>query len=455
MKIIKAKKKQKIIKVNFSKNIKTNIFDGKVFYIKVPKEKLDSFATRKFLRSIVRQAIQYKMDDFLFSFDEFKKSVKFTKEMSDKDLADAIGYEFVLSAYEFKKYKQKPKDDYLGIKNLFIEIDTTLFNVLKKSSEMAEIVNRARDVINTPAKDMTSLDFVRLAKKEIKTIKKTSLKILGKKEIQKEKMGAYLAVAQASNTEPKLLILNYNGGSKSEKPIVFVGKGVMYDTGGLGLKPAEFMTDMHMDMAGATVALYTFVALAKRGVKKNIIAVIPTAENAIGSKAYRNGDIVKAKDGTFIEIGHTDAEGRLLLADALVYAQEKFKPEKIIDIATLTGAAMVALGQHSSAIFAKNENDYTDLIQKSEQAGVRVWPMPLFPEYSEDIKSKVADITNSATTRYGGAITAAAFLKHFIKNKQSWVHIDIAPRMTSVSQDTLAFGATGEPISLLVKVFEK
>jgi leucyl aminopeptidase len=264
------------------------------------------------------------------------------------------------------------------------------------------------------------------------------------------------AVGKGSHNEPQFIVMEYWGSkNKKDAPLVLIGKGITYDTGGLNVKPSGSMHDMHMDMSGGSSVMAAIVAAAKLGLKKNIIALIPSAENAISSKSMRAGDIVTAMNGTTVEILHTDAEGRLVLADALTYS-ERYKPRAIIDVATLTGAALVALGQHASAVMTKDANLENTFRALGEESGDLVWPLPLWDEYKGLLKSTRADISNIATnfSRYGGAIEGGMFLAAFAPKDVPWAHLDIAPRMESVANDKLAKGSSGEPVRLLVTFLE-
>ena len=303
-------------------------------------------------------------------------------------------------------------------------------------------------------------DLLSETKKKLKGLKNVSIKVVEEAEAKKLGMGLYLAVGQGSENKSKLIVVKYSGAGKNQKPTVLVGKGICYDTGGLSLKPAKSMLGMEMDMTGGATVIATISAIAKLGLKKNVVAVVPAVENAISAKSYRPGDILTAMDKTTVEVGNTDAEGRLVLADAITYSLKKLKPETIIDVATLTGAALVAVGQRSSVVMSNSEKLQNSLVDLGEKTGDLVWPLPAWDEYYEDIKGKFADIMNiGKTSPFGGTVTAGMFLKHFAENKikenkktdVNWAHIDIAPRMESIESDNLEVGATGEPVSLLVE----
>jgi leucyl aminopeptidase len=271
--------------------------------------------------------------------------------------------------------------------------------------------------------------------------------------IERLKMGALLGVARGSSEEPRFISMEYQGASKKESPIVLVGKGVTFDSGGINIKSMRDLYDMHMDMSGAAVVLHAIIAAAKLKIRKNIIVLIPAAENMVSGSSYRVGDILRSMSGSTIEVTNTDAEGRLLLADALTYAK-RYKPKAVIDVATLTGAAMVALGQRANAVFSEHARLVRVAFEASEITGDRIWQLPLWDMYADDMRSQFADMVNWSKSGYGGAITSAIFLKHFAQD-YPWMHIDMAPRMVSIEGDFLAKGATAEPMRLLVQMLQK
>jgi len=258
-------------------------------------------------------------------------------------------------------------------------------------------------------------------------------------------MGAMLAVARGSRQPPKLIVMEYNGGPKGQKPRVLVGKGITFDTGGISIKPAASMDEMKFDMCGAASVFGALKAVMALGLKMNVVGVVPTCENMPGGDASRPGDIVTTMSGQTVEILNTDAEGRLILCDALTYA-ERFKPEIVVDMATLTGACVIALGNVVSGLFGNNERLVQSLKQAGEKADDRAWQLPLYEEYQEGLKSNFADFANVAG-REGGAITAASFLARFTKNMH-WAHLDIAGTAWKGGGEK---GATGRPVPLLVQ----
>jgi len=274
-------------------------------------------------------------------------------------------------------------------------------------------------------------------------------------------MGGILGVSQGSTEEPRFIILEYRGGGK-EKPIVLVGKGVTFDTGGLNLKPSNGILEMHMDMSGGAAVIHALALAAKLKIRKNIIGLVPAAENMVSGSSYRPGDILRSMSGKTIEVTNTDAEGRVIVADALTYA-ERYHPRLVVDVATLTGSSMSALGQYASALFTRDEKLEKFLRGAGEESGDYVWPLPLWDEYEENVKGTFGDVANAQKPgSYGGAINGAMFLYQFVKDPSTssgqaypWVHLDIAPRMTAVEGEFLAKGAAGAPVRLLIKLLEK
>jgi leucyl aminopeptidase len=269
--------------------------------------------------------------------------------------------------------------------------------------------------------------------------------VLERAEMHKLGMGALLAVTAGSHQPPKLIVLRYNGGAKTAKPIVLVGKGITFDTGGISLKPSGEMDEMKFDMSGAGSVLGAIRALAGMKAPVNVVGVIPTCENMPGGQATRPGDIVKTLSGQTVEILNTDAEGRLILCDALEYAG-RYNPEVVVDIATLTGACVVALGHIATGLFANDQKLADEIRAAGEDAFDRVWQMPLWEEYQEGLRSNFADFANIGG-RPGGAITAASFLARFTR-KYRWAHLDIAGTAWKSGREK---GSTGRPVPLLVR----
>jgi leucyl aminopeptidase len=347
------------------------------------------------------------------------------KSVSYGEAAALIGSGIRLRHYGFTKYKKpKPEEKPAAFKT---------FTIVTKEPEaarrryvefegVAEGVHMARDLINEPANILTPGEFARRAA-ELRKLK-LKVEVLTPREMRKLKMGALLGVAQGSVNEPRLVVLRWTGGRKDERPVVFVGKGVTFDTGGISMKPASGMEDMKGDMGGAACVSGLMRTLAARKAKLNAVGVIALVENMPSGHAQRPGDVVKSMSGKTIAVLNTDAEGRLILADALWYAQQRFKPKLIIDLATLTGAILIALGKEYAGLFSNNDELADRLIRAGEETGEKVWRMPLAAEYDKLIDSDIADMKNIGG-RNAGSITAAQFLQRFVNNVP-WAHLDVA-----------------------------
>jgi leucyl aminopeptidase len=292
-----------------------------------------------------------------------------------------------------------------------------------------------------------------LAAEAVKVAKdrKIQVKVLTLPQIEKLKMGALLGVGQGSAEEPRLIVMEYSGAKKDEKPLVFVGKGITFDSGGYNLKPSNAMNEMHMDMAGGAAVIGAIAAIADLQLPVNVVGIIPAAENMVSGNGLRPGDILKSMSGVNIEINNTDAEGRLVLADGLTYGQKMYNPKMIVDVATLTGAALVALGQEATALLTKTKEWETRGQEIGEASGDYVWPLPMWEEYDSLVKATFGDVSNSGKSRWGGTIEGGIFLSKFVKNVP-WVHLDIAPTMSSIEGQHLAPGATGAGVRWLVEL---
>ncbi|MGB7977869.1 MAG: leucyl aminopeptidase [Chlamydiales bacterium] len=318
-----------------------------------------------------------------------------------------------------------------------------------KLQKIIEGVYFVRDLVNANADDKIDL-FLKAAKKahpKIKTV------IFDKKRLEAEKMGLILAVNRASSLDPYLVQVSYKGCPKSDEQVVLVGKGITYDTGGLSIKPTDGMLDMKCDMAGAATVLSAVRIAAVLGLKVNVTALMPLTENCIGSKSYKLGDVYRAYSGKTIEINNTDAEGRLVLADAIAYAAQNLKPGCIIDVATLTGSCVVALGDGISGLFSNDDGLAEQLAESSERTDELIWRFPMHSDYKESLKSEIADMKNSGG-REAGAIKAALFLQEFA-GTVPWAHLDIAgPAFIPKPKDYNPVRGTGHGLRLLVDFLE-
>jgi leucyl aminopeptidase len=313
---------------------------------------------------------------------------------------------------------------------------------------MATGVSLAKDLGNLPANVCTPTYLAQQARK-IAREWKLQFEVLERKDMETLGMGSLLSVAQGSHQPPKLIVLSYAGGPKKAKPVVLVGKGITFDTGGISLKPSAEMDEMKFDMCGAASVLGALRACAEMKLKLNVVGIIPTTENMPGGGATKPGDIVTSMSGQTIEVLNTDAEGRLILCDALTYA-ERFEPAAVVDIATLTGACVIALGHVAIGLFSNKESLARELLAAGDEAYDRAWHMPLWDDYQEPLKSNFADMANIGG-RPGGSITAACFLSRFAK-KFDWAHLDIAGTAWNSGKEK---GATGRPVALLVSFLMK
>ncbi len=319
-----------------------------------------------------------------------------------------------------------------------------LATLISRSQAIANGMALTRDLGNLPP-NLCTPSYLAESARTLGKQWKLKIEVLEQAHMEKLGMGALLAVAAGSRQPPKLIVMHYAGAAKSQKPVVLVGKGITFDTGGISLKPAPEMDEMKFDMCGAASVFGTMRAVAEMKLPINLIAVIPTCENMPDGNATRPGDIVRSMSGQTIEILNTDAEGRLILCDALTYA-EKFEPDTIIDVATLTGACVIALGHEAAGLFANDDKLSEKLRAAGDYTGDRAWPLPLWEEYQEGLKSNFADVANVAG-RPGGTITAASFLARFTR-KMRWAHLDIAGVAYKGGREK---GATGRPVKLFCR----
>jgi len=319
---------------------------------------------------------------------------------------------------------------------------------LRHGSAVGAGVSLARDLGNLPGNVCTPTFLAEQAKKLAREWK-LDVEVLERKDMEKLGMGSLLSVAQGSRQPPKLIVVNYAGGAKKAKPVVLVGKGITFDTGGISLKPSPEMDEMKFDMCGAASVLGALRACAEMKLKLNVVGIIPSTENMPGGAATKPGDIVTSMSGQTIEVLNTDAEGRLILCDALTYA-ERFQPDAVIDIATLTGACVIALGHVASGLYSNKEALARELLAAGDEACDRAWHMPLWDDYQEQLKSNFADMANIGG-RPAGSVTAACFLSRFAK-KFDWAHLDIAGTAWKSGKDK---GSTGRPVALLANFLMK
>ena len=373
----------------------------------------------------------------------------------DEELVEKITLSSLMGLYKFTEYKTKDKDkiEYINQITIITDSDKNFDKEIKYASVVADAVNKTRDFVNTPP-NIATPQYVANYAKEL--AKKNNLKctIFDEKQIKKMNMGCFIGVAQGSINKPRFVVIGYNGSEKSKKPIAIVGKGVTFDSGGLNLKPYPYILNMKDDKGGALASIHVIEACAKLKLPINLIVVTPLCENMIDASSFRPDDVLTAYNGMTVEIKNTDAEGRLILADALSYAA-KSKPEAIIDIATLTGASMVTLGYVATPFLASDEKLSEKIKIASKKSLEKVWELPLWPEFEENLKSDVADIKNISEEGDAGVIIGATFLKNFV-NDAPWVHIDIGTTVWSkVDKGVLVKGATGATVRLMMEMLRE
>ena len=388
------------------------------------------------------------------------KSLAVAMESGELGLSSEVATEasvegIILGLYQFAEYKTLDRENISEVELLYILIqDNKIIPLVKKAADRAEKICRAvcftRDLVSAPANEMTPTIMAREALTIAKERKKMKVTVLEAADMKRLGMNALLGVARGSEEPPKFIIIEYRGGRKEQPPVVLVGKALTFDSGGISLKPAEKMDEMKTDMAGGAAVIGAISAAAELQLPVNIVGLIPATENLPGGRACKPGDILKSMSGKTIEVINTDAEGRLILADALAYAGQ-FKPAAIIDIATLTGACIVALGDNVMGMMSSDGNLKSRIKKASEQTGELLWELPLWENYQELVKSDIADYKNS-TGRPGGAITAAAFLSKFV-GPYPWVHLDIAgPAWRTKDQGYNPKGASGVGVRLFVEL---
>jgi len=412
-------------------------------------EKIDLETMRATAGKAVKKCIKSKISQVLIAVPSIKKV-----KLDTASLLTAMMEGAGLGNHLFDKYKKEKKLKPLQ-KILFLVNPDTEKAYGKLASRVATVCGgtvTARDWVSMPSNDKTPERFTKaiatLARKE-----NLKVSVLNERELKKKKFGAILAVAAGSQNKPSMVVLEYTP-KGAKKSVVLVGKGVTFDSGGINLKPSAGLDEMKADMSGAAAVAATLITIAKLKPKINVVGVIPVVENMPSGSASRPGDIIKSYEGKTIEIGNTDAEGRLILIDAISYAVKKYKPDTLIDVATLTGACVVALGERIAGVFSFDNALADAIVLSGEKTHERCWKMPLPEDYKEQLKSDLADINNMSSTRYGGAITAALFLSEFVGDTR-WAHIDIAgPAYIKKESAYCSAGGTGFGVRLLSDLLE-
>ncbi|MCA9393144.1 MAG: leucyl aminopeptidase [Candidatus Omnitrophica bacterium] len=384
-----------------------------------------------------------------------KENIEVVPNDIKDEYVNALIEAIMIGTYQWQKYKTNG--------SIGVRYDQKHYYVIatrKKSHEQVQGIcagtNLARDLVNDNADLVTSTYLEKVIKKLIKGRKHITLEVLGKKELKAHGLNLHLAVNQGSRQEPKLVIVKYAGSSKKKGYTAIVGKGMTFDTGGLNLKPTGHIETMKLDMGGAAAVIGTLKSTIEIDLKKNILFVCGLAENVTGSSAYKPGDVLTSYSGKTVEVANTDAEGRLVLADAISYVIKNYAPERLVDVATLTGACIVALGFNYTGLVTTDETMANQLLRYGKETDDRVWRLPMYPELSESVKSMIADIRNLGVPKgAGGTITAAEFLRQFADNTR-WAHLDIAGTAFVDNGKRFYFGhgATGAGVRLLTRFLQ-
>jgi leucyl aminopeptidase len=406
------------------------------------KKSLDPEKTRNLTGKVVIKAKELGISEFVLI--PFKNM--------DKEHLSAMVEGIKLSDYSFNNYKRdEDRNDLNQVRILIINDMKNNQKIIQHSVVVSDAVLYTRDISNLPPNDCSPKDLVTFSKK-LSENQKVKVRVIEKEEMKSYGFEGILAVGKGSASSPKLIVLEYPGSTKN-RPIVIVGKAVTFDTGGISIKPSEKMEEMKFDKCGGCNVLGIMKAVSDLGLDTNVIGIIPAVENMPSGTSYRPGDIIKMYNRKTVEVLNTDAEGRIILGDALSFAVKTFAPKAIIDMATLTGAAIIALGTNVAALVGNDDDLVTKILEYSNQTGEKIWQLPLFEEYKEQLKSSNADMKNIGG-RSAGAITAAAFLSNFVEDTP-WVHLDIAgTAWTQEGTKEKSYnpkGATGFGIRTIVK----
>jgi leucyl aminopeptidase len=371
-----------------------------------------------------------------------------------REAAVATAEGALLGTYRFDRYRSAPRPGRLHLRRITVAAGDAPARDVGEGLALGEVTasatNFARDLVNEPAGSLTPVRMAEIAQ-EAATEAKIEIKVLEPEEMRRLGMGGILGVSQGSHNPPRMIHLTYRPEERPVRKVALLGKGLTFDSGGLSLKTSEGMETMKCDMAGAAAVLATLRALPELAPRVEVVGVMGMTENMPGGGAMRPGDILKIMNGKTVEVRNTDAEGRLVLADGLSYASRMEDLEAVIDLATLTGACVVALGPAATGVMGNDRTLVDDILRAAERAGEKMWPLPLYPEYLEHIRSDVADIKNTGI-RWGGAITAALFLREFVRPGLAWAHLDIAgPAFGEKDYSYLKKGGSGAAVRTLIR----
>ncbi len=423
----------------------TGLRTPRLLLVQTAKQHMDAADFRKLVRAAAAALVNTGARDAALCLDDIA--------VTDRDPGWCAA-EAVLAVHE-ETYRFH---DYLSEPGETLKVDLASFNIhqssvaraslnraIKDAAAIAEGVATARTLGNLPGNVCHPTYLAAEARKLGQGEKRMTVRVLEEKQLQNLGMGAFLSVTAGTEQPAKLIVMEYRGGAQKAKPLVLVGKGITFDTGGISIKPGAGMDEMKFDMCGAASVFGTMKAVVALGLPLNVVALVAAAENMPSGSASRPGDIVKTMSGQTVEILNTDAEGRMVLCDTLTYA-ERYKPQAVVDVATLTGACVIALGNHASGLFSNDDTLCTELLQAGENSGDRAWRMPLWEDYQQQLRSNFADMANVGG-REAGSVTAACFLSRFTRNYR-WAHLDVAGSawLTGAKK-----GATGRPVRLLVE----
>ncbi len=409
------------------------------------RSKLTHRALIRAVRRVVRIALEERIPSIALPFDALAAGSAY----APPQLAEVVATQVLLASFDYVAYKAPPAEGWFAFER--VALVTRFPRRIARAAEAGVIVgeesNAARALSNTPGGDMTPALLAEHAKR-LARIPGVRVKVLDAVAMEKLGMGGVLGVGRGSAVPPRFIVAEYRGGGDAA-PTVLVGKGVTFDTGGINIKVAGASYEMHLDMSGGATVLHALAALARMKAKRNVVALVPAVENMPSGESYRPGDLLRSLSGKTIEVLNTDAEGRVILADALTYA-ERYKPREVVDVATLTGAAVVSLGLRMSGLFTPDDAFADRLRAAGDLAGDPVWRLPLWEEHEGEVKGTFGDVANMGKHKtYGGAIAGAAFLWQFAKAYR-WAHIDIAPRMTAIDDECLGKGSVAAGLQMLV-----
>ncbi|MCP4751774.1 MAG: leucyl aminopeptidase [Proteobacteria bacterium] len=407
------------------------------------KKDFDKRSMRQAFFNAVKQANALKVDSLTVLVPGTEKSVQ--------EAVEGIRY----ATYQFAgRYRKQDKALTNTLKTVhLVSLESGDQASAKRADIVMDAVDFTRNLVNLPSNIVTP-SYLENEARSLAEAEHSSLSVLSKEDAQRHKMGAFLAVAQGSREPAKMIVLSYSGAPKTKKTYAVVGKGITFDSGGVSLKPPKGMSKMKTDMAGGAAALGVFKAVSQLELKINLLAIVPATENMPGGNAYRPGDILTASNGKTIEVISTDAEGRLVLADALVYAQ-KLGADRIVDIATLTGAVITTFGSVHTALMANDDTWAGKYLKAARTSGEKTWQLPMDKEYDDLIKSNVCDMVNAVENRQAGTVTGGKFLERFIKKRTQWIHLDIAgTSYLAYPKGYLEKQATGIPVRTIVEMLK-